>query len=125
MFAYALSRYEHITIFPINPSTVAKYRKAFTQSRWPSLADSQKVRKQTLLNFFNQHNSRYPAVNEKRFRDIKAVCALTNDPGVIEPNRILIEVLIAQLKLLIEVVERFDLEIKKRGWSISASCYKI
>ena len=29
---YALSRYEHITIFPINPSTVAKYRKAFTQS---------------------------------------------------------------------------------------------
>ena len=29
---YALSRYEHIIIFPINPSTVAKYRKAFTQS---------------------------------------------------------------------------------------------
>ena len=140
---YTLSRYEHITIFPINPSTVAKYRKAFTQSgakndpsdafiqteilmlhmdklthiqpesadiralaqlveyrrkvvqdrvdllncitatlknyypqvldwfkekdtiifcdfvaRWSSLDDIQKVRKQTLMNFFNQHNSR-------------------------------------------------------------------
>ncbi|MBN4063674.1 IS110 family transposase [Cardiobacterium sp. AH-315-I02] len=195
---YALSRYEHITIFPINPSTVARYRKAFTQSgakndpsdaliqteiltlhmdkltpiqpesadvralaqlveyrrklvqdrvdllncitatlknyypqvldwfkekdtiifcdfiaRWPSLSDIQKVRKQTLMNFFNQHNSRYPQINEKRFTDIKTACALTNDQGVIEPNRILIEVLIAQLKLLIEAIERFDMEIKK------------
>jgi len=195
---YALSRYEHITIFPINPSTVARYRKAFTQSgakndpsdafiqteiltlhmdkltpiqpesadvrvlaqlveyrrkivqervdlsncitatlknyypqvldwfkekdtiifcdfvaRWPSLAVSQKVRKQTLMNFFNHHNSRYPQVNEKRCTDIKAACALTDDPGVIEPNRILIEVLIPQLKLLIEAIDRFDLEIKK------------
>jgi len=29
---YALSRHSHITLFPINPSTVAKYRKAFTHS---------------------------------------------------------------------------------------------
>lgn len=195
---YALSRYEHITLFPINPSTVAKYRKAFTQSgakndpgdafiqteiltlhmdkltpiqpesadirilaqlleyrrkvvqnrvdlsncltailknyypqvldwfkekdtiifcdfvaRWPSLADSQKARKQTLMNFFNQHNSRYREVNEKRITDIKAACALTHDAGVIEPNRIMVEVLITQLKQLIEAVERFDQEIKK------------
>jgi len=195
---YALSRYDHITIFPINPSTVARYRKAFTQSgakndpsdafiqteilalhmdkltliqpesadvralaqlleyrrkivqdrvglsncitatlknyypqvldwfkekdtiifcdfvsRWSSLPDIQKVRKQTLMNFFNQHNSRYPAINEKRFTDIKAACALTNDPGVIEPNKIMIEVLIPQLKLLIEAIERLNLEIKK------------
>ena len=195
---YALNRYEHITIFPINPSTVTKCRNAFTQSgakndpsdaliqteiltlhmdklhpiqpetadvrilaqlveyrrkivqdrvnlsncitailknyypqalewfkekdtiifcdfvlRWPSLADSQKVRKQTLMNFFNQHNSRYPAINEKRFTNIKTACALTTDPAVIEPNKIMIEVLIPQLKLLIEAIERLDLEIKK------------
>lgn len=194
---YALRQYEHITLFTINPSTVARYRKAFTQSgakndpsdafiqteilalhmdkltliqpesskvralaqmleyrrklvqdrvnlsnritvtlknyypqvldwfkekdtivfcdfvtRWPEFADIQKVRKQTLLNFFNQHNSHYPAVNEKRFTDIKAACALTNDPGVIEPNRLLIEVMICQLKLLIEAIARFDQEIK-------------
>ncbi len=195
---YALSRYKHITIFPINPSTVARYRKAFAQSgakndptdafiqteilmlhmdkltpiqaesadvrvlaqlveyrrkivqervdlsncitatlknyypqvldwfkekdtiifcdfvaRWPSLAVSQKARKQTLINFFNLHNSHYPQVNEKRCIDIKMACALTDDPSVIEPNRILIEVLIPQLKLLIEAINRFDVEIKK------------
>ena len=29
---YALSRHSHITLFPVNPSTVAKYRKAFSSS---------------------------------------------------------------------------------------------
>ncbi|MBA6403833.1 transposase, partial [Colwellia sp. BRX10-5] len=29
---YALAKYNHITLFTINPSTVAKYRKAFTPS---------------------------------------------------------------------------------------------
>jgi len=29
---YALSKFEHIVLFPINPSTVAKYRKAFSHS---------------------------------------------------------------------------------------------
>jgi len=29
---YALSKYAHITLFTINPATVAKYRQAFTQS---------------------------------------------------------------------------------------------
>ena len=29
---YTLSKYDHIVLFTINPSTVAKYRKAFTPS---------------------------------------------------------------------------------------------
>jgi hypothetical protein len=29
---YALSKFKHIVLFTINPSTVAKYRKAFTHS---------------------------------------------------------------------------------------------
>lgn len=196
---YALSKYAHITLFTINPATVAKYRQAFTQSgakddpndariqteilalhmdkldvvqpesapvralaqlleyrrklvqdrvdctnritailknyfpqvldwfnekdtvifcdfllRWPSLAAAKKVRKQTLLNFMNQHNARYPAVNEQRFKDIKAALALTEDAGVIEPNQIMIEALIPQLKCLIDAIERLDKEIKQR-----------
>lgn len=196
---YALNKYAHLVIFPINPSTVAKYRKAFTLSgakndpgdarlqtdilslhmdklspilpecpevralaqlveyrrkivqdrvnlsnrittilknyyphvldwfkekdtiifcdfiaKWPSLTIVKKTRKATLLNFFNQHNSRYPAVNEKRIADIKEAMPLTNDPGVIEPNQIMIEVLIPQLKLLIASIERLDNEIKLR-----------
>lgn len=194
---YALSRHEHITIFPINPITVAKYRKAFAPSgakndpsdarvqteilelhmdklspiqpesseiralaqlveyrrklvqnrvdmsnqitaylknyypqpldwfrekdttifcnfiiKWPSLELVKKVRRPSLMKFFNQNNSRYPEVNEKRFDEIKASHPLTDDPGVIEPNRIMIELLMPQLKLLIEAIEKMDIEIK-------------
>lgn len=196
---YALSKYEHITLFPINPSTVAKYRKAFTPSgakddptdafiqveilslhmskltviqpdsvqlralsqlveyrrnvvqdrvdlsnkisailknyypqaldwfkekdtiifcdfitKWPSLADVQKVRSSTLLAFFNQHNSHYPKINEARIVAIKNAMSLTEDLGVIEPNKIMIEVLIPQLNQLLKAIERLDMEIKQR-----------
>lgn len=194
---YGLARHSHLTLFPIDPSTVAKYRKAFTQSgakndpmdariqteilalhmnklspiepessdvralsqlleyrrklvqdrvdlsnritatlknyypqaldwfkekdtlifcnfviRWPSLYQVKSARKSTLVTFFNQHNSRYQSVNEKRINDIKTAVPLTDDDGVIDPNRIMIEVLVPQLKLLIESVLRMDKEIK-------------
>ena len=82
-------------------------------AKWSTLAAIKKARKQTLLDFFHRHNSHYPVVNEKRCSDIKAAQTLTNDPGVIEPNRIMIEVLIPQFKLLIEAIERMDGEIKQ------------
>jgi len=195
---YSLSRHKHITLFPVSPSTVAKYRKAFSSSgakndptdayiiseilslhmdklspiepessdvralaqlleyrrklvqnrvdlsnlitatlknyfpqvldwfkekdtfifcdfisRWSSLSLAKAARKATLIKFFNQHNSRYPRVNEKRVNDIKKAVELTDDSGVIEPNRILIELLVPQLKLLIDSVMRMDDEIKK------------
>lgn len=195
---YGLSKYSHITLFPVNPSTVAKYRKAFTHSgakndptdaniiveilslhmdkltvikpesadvrvlaqlveyrrklvqdrvdlsnritatlknyypqaldwfkekdtiifcdfvsRWSSLSQVKGARKSTLLTFFNQHNSRYPDVNNKRIVEIKKTMSLTDDIGVIEPNRILVEILVTQLKLLIESIVRMDSEIKK------------
>ncbi len=196
---YALSQYEKITLFPINPSTVAKYRKAFTNSgakndpsdafvqteilalhmdklrhitpespevralaqiveyrrklvqdrvdisnkittalknyypqvldwfnekdtllfcnfvtKWPSLACVKKARSKTLMAFFIQHNSRYAAVNEERIADIKIAQPLTEDTAVIEPNQLLVEVLISQLKLLIEGIVMLDKQIKQR-----------
>lgn len=195
---YALRRHPHITLFPIDPSTVAKYRKAFTPSgskndptdaaiiteilsihrdkltcikpessdiralsqlveyrrklvqdrvdlsnritatlknyypqvldwfkekdtiifcdfisRWSSLPTVKAARKSSLQTFFNQHNSRYPATNDKRIAEIKSALPLTDDSGVIEPNRILIEILIPQLKLLIESILRMDSEIRQ------------
>ena len=194
---YALSKYKHIVLFPINPSSVAKYRKAFSLSgakddptdaaiqveilrlhmsklraiapekekirelaqlveyrrklvqdrvnlsnkitatlknyypqpidwfkekdtvvfcdfisRWPSLADVKKARKQTLLDFFNQHNCRYANVNEQRCKEIKEELPLTDDQAIIKPNKLLIECFIVQFKQLIESIERFDIEIK-------------
>ena len=195
---YGLSRHSHITLFPVDPSTVAKYRKAFTHSgakndpadatliteilslhmdkltvikpessdvralsqlveyrrklvqdrvdlsnritavlknyypqvldwfkekdtvifcefvsRWSSLPLIKAARKSTLLKFFNQHNSHYPSINEKRLVEIKKAMTLTDDSGVIEPNRIMVEILVPQLKLLIESIMRMDSEIKK------------
>ena len=80
--------------------------------RWPSLEQAKRARKQTLVDFFNQHNSRYPAVNEKRINEIKLAEALTNDKAIIAPNLLLTECLIEQLKHLMLAIERFDVEIK-------------
>jgi transposase len=195
---YALSKFDHIVMVPINPATVSNYRKTFTHSgakddptdaaiqvemlqlhmsklrpilpdsiairqltqlvecrrklvqsrvslsnkitatlknyyphvlewfeekdtvifcdfiiRWPSLLLVKKARRQTIIDFFNQHNSRYPDVNEKRIVNIKQAEALTEDPAIILPNQLLVECLITQLKHLIKAIERFDKKIKE------------
>lgn len=194
---YALSKFQHLVLFTINPSTVAKYRKAFKHSgakddptdaaiqleilqqhmpklnvitpdtesirslaqlveyrrklvqdrvdltnkittalknyyphvldwfkekdtiifcdfllRWPSLELVKRARKHTLSEFFNQHNARYTAVNEKRIEEIKQAQALTTDKAIISPNLLLVECLTAQLKQIMVAIERFDVEIK-------------
>lgn len=196
---YALEQHDQIVIFPINPSTVAKYRKAFSHSgakddptdaflqaeilqkhlsklkpiapqspklralsrlvegrrklvqdrvnlsnritallknyypqvlqwfsdkdttifcdfisRWPSLEAAQRARPSTLHKFFNDHNARYPGVNEQRVKAIKTAIPLTRDSGIIEPNEILVGMLIGQLRLLISSIEQLDREIKQR-----------
>ena len=196
---YALSQYRNLVLFPINPTTVAKYRKAFFLSgakddtgdafcqtemlekhmnrrkhieaesvevralaqlleyrrklvqdrvdltngisatlknyypqvldwfnekdthifcdfviKWPSLAQVKRARKNTLIDFFNTHNARYIQVNLKRIDAIKAAVALTDDAGIIEPNLMLIEILMPQLKFLLDGIKRLDDEIKRR-----------
>lgn len=193
----ALSQYAHITLFPLNPSTLAKYRKAFSHSgakndpgdaliqaeilklhmhkltpiqldtveirtweqlviyrrklvqervalsnritailknyypqvldwfkekdtvifcdfilKWPCLSQAKKAPQTTLLQFFNQPNSRYPDVNEQRIKDIKAAMHLTNDVAIIEPNKLMIEILIPQLNILMMAIESLDKDIK-------------
>jgi transposase len=194
---YALTKYEHLTIFTVNPSTVAKYRKAFTPSgakddpsdaliqveiltlhmdklsviepestvmrtlsqlveyrrslvqdsvdlsnkitaklknyypqalewfgekdtmifcdfilKWPSLTKVKKARKQTLLDFFESHNSHYSEVNNRRIINIKNAMPLTDDLGVIEPNQMVVEVLTAQFKVLLKGIEKLDKAIR-------------
>lgn len=193
---YALSRYKNLILFPINPATVARYRKAFSLSgakddpgdaylqteilekhmdklhpiepesadvraltqlleyrrklvqdrvdlsncitatlknyypqvldwfhekdthifcdfiiKWPSLAHAKRARPQTLIDFFNAHNARYTQVNLNRLDAIKSAVALTHDDGIIAPNRLLIEVLMPQLKHLLDGIKRMNAEI--------------
>jgi len=195
---YALAKYNHLTLFTINPSAVAHYRKAFTPSnakddpsdalmqveiltlhmdkltviepesaamrsltqlveyrrnlvqdsvnlsnkitatlknyypqalewfkekdtfifcdfiiKWPSLTHAKRAKKQTLLAFFNSHNSHYAHVNEARIASIKNAMELTEDSGVIEPNQMLVEVLIKQFKVLLKGIETLDKAIKQ------------
>lgn len=195
---FALNQYEHIVLFPVNPATVAKYRKAFTHSgakddpgdaqlqtdilcqhmdklrpitpespdirilaqlteyrrklvqdrvdltnrltatlknyypqvldwfnekdthifcefllKWPSLNAAKRARKHTLLQFFQAHNARYHQVNVQRIQDIKQATPLTDDPGVIVPNQLRVEVLVGQLKCLIDAIDRFNVEIRQ------------
>jgi transposase len=81
-------------------------------SKWPSLAKVKRVKKQTLLDFFNSHNSHYVHVNEARISSIKSAMPLTEDSGVIEPNQMLVEVLIKQFKVLLKGIEMLDKAIK-------------
>ena len=195
---YALMKYDFITLFPINPQTVARYRRTFTPSRakddprdaeilvelferhadklrpwspgsielrtlqqlvemrrrlvadkvrltnritaalknyypqpldwfqdkdtdifcdflirWPTLKQAQRARKQTLLTFFTDHNARYPDVNTQRVEAIKAATPLTCDAGVIQPQQLLVQALVAQLKVVLASLHQFDHAIRE------------
>jgi transposase len=194
---YALQRYAFLVLFPVNPATLAKYRKAFYVSgakddpldaqlalelllthpekltqlqpqgpamrtlqqlveqrralvgdvgrlvnritwalkqyfpqvlewfedkstlvfcdfltRWPTLTHAQRARKARLTAFFYAHNVRYPHIIEQRLKGIASATALTTDRAVIEPNRLLVEALVQQLRVLLQSLERFDHEIE-------------
>ena len=58
---------------------------------------------------------RYPHVIDKRIQAIYAATALTADEAVITPNRLLVETLVQQLRVLLQAVQRFDREIAERN----------
>ncbi len=86
---------------------------------WPTLKQAQRARKARLSAFFHQHNVRYPHIVEARIAAIKAASALTEDATVIESNRLLVEVLVAQLRVLLQAVERFEQQIAELAPTLS------
>jgi transposase len=83
-------------------------------TRWPTLADVQRARKNTLRDFMVQHNVRRQHLIDARIKGIRSAVALTDDVGVIEPNQLMIESLIPQLEVLIKAIQRMDKEIALR-----------
>jgi transposase len=80
-------------------------------TRWPTLKHAQRARQARLSAFFHEHNVRYPHIIDKRIQAIYAATALTSDAAVIEPNRLVVEALVQQLRVLLQAVARFDREI--------------
>jgi transposase len=87
--------------------------------RWPTLQAAQRVRTETLVDFFHAHNVRRSATVERRVSAIKAEQPITTDVAVIQSCRLLLEVLLPQLRVLIAAIDKLDAEIAALCASLS------
>jgi transposase len=77
-------------------------------SRWPTLKAAQLARRTTLEHFFHEHHVRSADVIKTRIEAIKSAVALTTDPGVITPNALVVQALVAQLRVTLQAITDFD-----------------
>jgi len=82
-------------------------------TRWPTLLQVKRARKNTLTTFFHEHNMHFKHVLEKRLVAIKAASPLTLDEAVIVPHRLQALIFVEQLRLMLDGIETFDLEIER------------
>jgi transposase len=83
--------------------------------RWPTLQAAQRARRETLADFFRNHNVRYPATIERRLDAIASERSLTTDRAIIEPYQLAVESLLTQLRAVVDAIERFDAAIAARA----------
>ena len=86
-------------------------------SRWPTLKAVQLARRSTLESFFRDHHVRSPEVIAHRLQAIRAALPLTTDEGVIAPNALLVQALVAQLRVTLQAITDFDTAIAQRAQS--------
>ena len=80
-------------------------------TRWPTLAQVKGARKSSLETFFQSHNVRFPKLIEQRIGSIKAAKPLTLDAVVITAHRLQVLVLVDQLRVTLQGIDRFDAKI--------------
>jgi transposase len=81
--------------------------------RWPTLELVQRARTETLATFFRSHNVRYQTAIDRRIAAIRQELPLTTDPAAIQPNLLLVNVLLPQLRAACAAIDRLDDEIGK------------
>jgi transposase len=84
-------------------------------SRWPTLKAAQLARRTTLETFFRDHHVRSADVITQRRHAIKTATPLTTDEGVIAPNALLVQALVAQLRVTLQAIADFDIAIAQRA----------
>ena len=62
----------------------------------------------TLETFFRDHHVRSAEVITQRLQAIKAVNPLTTDEGIMTPNVLLVQALVAQLRVTLQAIADFD-----------------
>src|ERR671925_897192 len=80
-------------------------------SRWPTLKAVQLARRSPLETCFRAHHVRYADVIAQRLEAIKSATPLTTDEGVIAPNALLVQALVAQLRVTLQAIADFDTAI--------------
>src|SRR5215475_3144731 len=86
-------------------------------SRWPTLKAAQLARRTTLETFFRAHHVRSADVIAERIQAIKSATPLTTDEGVLAPNALLVQALVAQLRVTLQAIADFDTAIAQRAQS--------
>jgi transposase len=86
-------------------------------SRWPTLKAAQLARRTTLETFFRDHHVCSKDVIAQRRHAIKAAPPLTTDEGVIAPNALVVQALVAQLRVTLQAIADFDTAIAPRAQS--------
>jgi hypothetical protein len=86
-------------------------------SRWPTRKAVQLARRATLETFFRAHHVRYADVIAQRIQAITSATPLTTDDGVIAPHALLVQALVAQLRVTLQAIADFDLAIAQRAQS--------
>jgi transposase len=80
-------------------------------SRWPTLKAAQLARRATLETFFRAHHVRSAEVIAQRIQAIPSATPLTTDAGVIVPNALLVQALVAQLRVTLQAIADCDTAI--------------
>jgi transposase len=84
---------------------------------WPTLKAVQLARRSTLERFFRDPHVRYADVITQRLDAIKSATPLTTDEGLITPNALVVQALVAQLRVTLQAIEAFDKAIAHRAQS--------
>jgi len=80
--------------------------------RWPSLQELKRSRENTIREFFKSRGGNAVSLTEKRLEAIAAAVPLTHDEAVIQAHKRFVQSVIKQLKVTIQNIHTYDLEIR-------------
>jgi transposase len=83
--------------------------------RWPTLKATPLARRSTLEAFFREHPVRAADLIATRLQAIKSARAVTTDEGIITPKALLVQALVAQLRVTLRAIADFDKAIAQHA----------
>lgn len=81
--------------------------------RWPSLMELQKTRSFRVRDFFRQHGRPNPEALKQKLLEMQKATPLTTDGPVIQAGVLKVQALVAQIRALRPMIEKYDREIER------------